>query len=107
MKWFKKLFGGTNHPAVPTIEFLKFKHNLRPGLYVDNFPYELVIVMDGEKKVAKGDLGHMLTQDDFNGLFMELTGLTSMNGALMKYQFIYSRNFIKDGGGKYVPRKKG
>lgn len=98
-------FGARKSPTGNVIEFLKFKHNLVPGLFVDDHPYKLVISINGVEKTAKGDLGHMLTQEDFNNIFKELTGLKSLNSALTEYKFIYTRNFIRGGGDRYVPAR--
>lgn len=86
----------------PVMEFVKFKNKQVAGLYVDDYPYVVIIKVDGVKKTASGDLGKLMTQQDWNRIFTELTGERNVVAAASKYQFKVTGSFIIGGGNKFA-----
>lgn len=93
---------GIRLPPTPVIEFLCFTNRQIPGTYVDDYPYKIVIKINGKKRTATGDKCRLLTQTDFNKIFTELTGEPTVLKASTKYRFVLSEAFIRKGGNEFL-----
>lgn len=75
----------------PVMEFVKFKNKQVAGLYVDDYPYVVIIKVDGVKKTASGDLGKLMTQQDWNRIFTAVITLFIKSHSYWRFRSNKSR----------------